>query len=76
MPIKTNRALLELIREALEQNAHGLITDWEAICACSTYASQGQTPHEGDIDPSTGLKYDGGTMPGNHSTSEPDPFLG
>ena len=57
MPTKTNRALLELIAELMEQNKIGLITDWEAICAISLRVCQAQTPHEGDIDPSTGLRY-------------------
>ena len=57
MPTKTNRALLELMREIVEQNAAGLITDWEAICAISNYASRGMTPMEGDLDTTTGLRY-------------------
>lgn len=64
MPAKTNRALLELMREIMEQNAAGLITDWEAICAISQYTAKALTPADGDIDPTTGLRH--------YTQTEPD----
>jgi hypothetical protein len=50
MPTKTNRALLELMREIMEQNAHGLITDWETICSISQYAAKALTPADEEQD--------------------------